>query len=171
MYILNFHQPSARINFTSNPEDFPPHRGAIGKTCLFFLALRQAYLGQTGIYIFWRPHLEKLVDLNDKRRRLDAGATLVPFLRRLQIRQICARVRASPRVHESRIIFFARQNEIKRASEKSKATQEYIEPLDLFEKMRERDRFLNFTDVLPEPWETRETSLYNRILKKNFLLR
>ena len=126
---------------------------------------------QTGIYIFWRPHLEKLVNLNDRRRLLDAGAKLVPFLQRLQVRRICARIRASPRVQQTRALFLMRQNEIKRASEKGKPTQEYVEPLDRFEAMRERDRFLNFTDVLPEPWETIETTLYNRILKKNFLLR
>ena len=111
------------------------------------------------------------MDLNHGRRKIEAGGLLVPFIQRLLIRRICARVSAKARSYQSNKLFYMHLNEIKRTSEKGKIEQEYTEPLDKRENMRQRDLFLNFTDMLPEPWETRQTSNYNRVLKKNFLMR
>jgi len=171
MYIHNFMHATARTSFTIQPEDFPPHKSSLGNMHCFIIIIRQVLTKQTGIYIFWRPHLEQLVDLNHGRRKMDAGRLLVPFIQRLLIRKICTRVAAKARAYQANKVFYMHLNEIKRTSEKGKIEQEYVEPLDKYENMRHRDLFLNFTDILPEPWETIETSNYNRVLKKNFLMR
>ena len=129
VFYLRIHAtPLARQYFTQHPPDFPHWRSLT-------------------LLLFWRPHLEKKVDLAAARAAYEAkkraGADIAARFRRLFAERVRSKVKnPAPRLTQ------LRHNELRLFHRNS----EMADPLEHLGNFEERQSVILWSDNMPEPW-------------------
>jgi len=134
-YIRNFMPPSAREKYTQGLADFPDN-----KTCV-------------PIWLFWRPHLEKIVNLAARRveyqAKREAGAVLACVFRRRYALGLRDHYEDKQRNVQIKRVCQLRHNEIRRQREPT----DYLDPIEDWRHAHQRQMLIDYADLLPAPDE------------------
>jgi hypothetical protein len=132
-YIRNFMPPSAREKYTQALADFPD-----GKSCV-------------SIWLFWRPHLEQIVNLGERRAEYQAkraaGEALACVLRRRYALLLRDHYESKQRPVRVKRVCHLRHNEINRMRQ----TRALEDPIEDWHNTAQRQLLADFADRLPSP--------------------
>lgn len=135
-YLLSFVPPTAREKLTQDLADFPAGRGTIS------------------IFLFWKPHLSRIVDLPARRAEANAKRAareaLGSVFRRAYVASLRKQFAGRQQSVQIQLVFALRHNEISRR----RGSREFVDHLESYVHAGHKHSLIEFADKMPEPWQS-----------------